>query len=288
MPVTSRDETWGSCYNSKRAPCFPPQLEMRAHSLIQLRRNPNFPWRHKRRLVSPTETRVEPRGSCCKEKGYRVPPQLERNPDSPAPAQMEHRVSPHSMMRGLAPLLILFKKPKLPDWTRQETWHPFYNSRGKQKSMPQQEAWPPSWNLIGSSRFLSLLERNTEFTDWALYTALFACSDSRGISTCLSHLQNRHDFSEATRSGPWGSASHSRWTRFLPQVEKNHEILPSVQDEAFFCCSISREIPPSFLKLKAYLTPFMQLKNFPDVLVSSQEEHWVSSHNSIRAPFSPP
>ena len=44
-------------------------------------------------------------------------------------------------------------------------------------------------------------------------------------------------------------------------------------DEALFCCSISREIPPSFLSLKGYLTPFMQLKKFPDIPVCTQEEN---------------
>ena len=58
---------------------------MRAHSLLQLKRNPNFPSHHKMRPASPLESRVEPRGSCCKEKGRRVPPPLQVSPDSPAP-----------------------------------------------------------------------------------------------------------------------------------------------------------------------------------------------------------
>ena len=89
-PVTTRDEILVSRRKSRRAPCFPPPLEMRAHSLLQLKRNPNFPSHHKRRSVSPIESRVEPHGSCCKEKGHQVPTQFQISPDSPAPAPMEH------------------------------------------------------------------------------------------------------------------------------------------------------------------------------------------------------
>ena len=37
---------------------------------------------------------------------------------------------------------------------------------------------------------------------------------------------------------------------FLPQLEKNKEILPSMRDEVLFHCSVSREIPTSLLSLK--------------------------------------
>ena len=108
IPVTTRGESRVSRHYSKRALCVPPHLEMRAHSLLQLKKNPNFPSHHKRRPVSPTESRVEPRGSCCKEKGRQI------SPDSPAPAAMEQRVSPHNRMGGLSPKPILLKSPNSP------------------------------------------------------------------------------------------------------------------------------------------------------------------------------
>ena len=114
IPITTRDESRGSHHNSRRALCVPPHLEMSAHSVLQLKRNPNFPSNHKRRPVSPTESRVEPHGSCYKEKGCQVPPQLQRSHDSPAPAPMEHRVYPHSRMGGLLALPILLKNYKFP------------------------------------------------------------------------------------------------------------------------------------------------------------------------------
>ena len=120
IPVTARDETRVSHHKSRRAPCFPPHLEMRAHSPLQLKRNPNFPSHHKRRPVSPIESQVEYSGSCCKEKGRRVPHQLQISPDSPASAPMEHQGSPHNRMGGLSPLPILLKKPNFPAPTRPE------------------------------------------------------------------------------------------------------------------------------------------------------------------------
>ena len=114
ISVITRDESRTSRLKSTRTPCVPPHPEMRAHSLLQLKRNPNFPWHNKRRPVSPIESRVEPRGSCCKEKGRRVSSLLQISPDAPAPAPMEHRVSPHSKMGGLSALPILLKKPHFP------------------------------------------------------------------------------------------------------------------------------------------------------------------------------
>ena len=90
FPTTNREESH-----------VPTSSGERAHSLLQLKRNPNFPSHHKRRPVSPIESRVEPHGSCCKETGCRVPPALQIITDSPAPASMEHRVSPHNRMGGL-------------------------------------------------------------------------------------------------------------------------------------------------------------------------------------------
>ena len=114
IPVTTRDENRVSRHNLTRTPCVPPHLEMRAYSLLQLKRNPNFPSHHKRNPVSPLDSRVEPLGSCCKEKGGRVPPQLQISPDSPATNPMEHPVSPHNRMGGLSPLPMLLKEPKFP------------------------------------------------------------------------------------------------------------------------------------------------------------------------------
>ena len=39
---------------------------------------------------------------------------------------------------------------------------------------------------------------------------------------------------------------------FLPQLEKNQEILPSMRDEAFFRCGVSSKIPPSLLSLERF------------------------------------
>jgi len=87
-------------------------------------------------------------------------------------------------------------------------------------------------------------------------------NDWRGIPRVPSQLTWRLEFPEATLAGPCVPHLNSRGTpSFLPQVEKNQEILPSRRDESLFCCGISREIPPSFLRLKRFL----------DVLDATQE-----------------
>ena len=139
------------------ASCVPPYLEMRTHSLLQLKRNANFPSHRKRRPVSPIESRVESHGSCYNEKGRRVPSLLQISPDSPALAPMEHGLSPHSRMGGLSPLPMLLKKPKFPNIIRPEAWHPFENSRGTQSSMPHtRRGLTPLLNLDKKPKHLAL------------------------------------------------------------------------------------------------------------------------------------
>ena len=110
FPVVPGEESQASRHNSKTPRRFPCQREMRPFSPTAA----NFPSHHKRRPVSPIESQVEPHGFCCKEKGHQVPPQLQISPDSPGPAPVEHRGSPHNMMGGLTPMLILLRKPKFP------------------------------------------------------------------------------------------------------------------------------------------------------------------------------
>ena len=50
-PVTTRDEIRVSRQKSRSTPCFPPPLQMRAHFLLQLKKNPNFPSHHKRKPI---------------------------------------------------------------------------------------------------------------------------------------------------------------------------------------------------------------------------------------------
>ena len=66
---------------------------------------------------------------------------------------------------------------------------------------------------------------------------------------CPWQLKKRPDFSKATRAGPRGPRRNWRVTpSFLPQLEKNHEILHSMRDEALFQSSVSREMPRSLWK----------------------------------------
>ena len=86
-----------------------------------------------------------------------------------------------------------------------------------------------------------------------------------------------------------GSRCNSRGTQILVlQLEKNQEILPSMQDEALFCCSISREIPPSLLSLKRFLDTLDATQEVPRHTHYTQEEPQGFCHISRRAPFFPP
>ena len=55
-------------------------------------------------------------------------------------------------------------------------------------------------------------------------------------------------------SGSLRSPCNLRGTpNFLPKLKKNQDILPSTEDEALFCCGVSRGIPPSLLSLERVL-----------------------------------
>ena len=113
---------------------------------------------------------------------------------------------------------------------------------------------------------MSALERKPEVPASNQDEDLGFCTDWRGIRRGIwrgtSQLTWRLDFPEATRAGPSGPRCNSRGTpSFLPQLEKNQEILPSTRDKTIFHCDVSREIPSSLLCLKRVL----------DTLDSTQE-----------------
>ena len=136
---------------------------------------------------------------------------------------------------------------------------------------------------------MSALERNPEDPGSAPDEDLGPSTAWKGILRGPSQHAWRLDFPEATRAGPLGPRCNSRGTSsFMPQLEKNHEILHSTQDEAPFCCGVSREIPSSLLSLERVLDTLEATQKFPDILVSTSEEHRGSHHNSKRAPFFPP
>ena len=185
-----------------------------------------FPLHLKRRPISPIVTREVPRDSCWKMKEYRVLPQLEIRPDSLALTWMEHeypltrrevwlpcctsRKGPRSppqldmrhdtpfktrqesgvpclkMRRSLAPLLKLFRKPKIP-------------------VAPGEEA---------------------EFPASTQDEVLFPCGDSRGILTCLSNLKAGMTFlrqdemfpevPKATGKESWAFCNNTRKTMRFP------------------------------------------------------------------------
>ena len=103
-----------------------------------------------------------------------------------------------------------------------------------------------SWGYTWIPRSMSALERNPE--------VLASTPDWHRLERNPSQLTLILDFPEATRVGPWGTHRNSRGTpNFLPQLEKNHEIIPSTRDEAHFHCGMLREILPSLFSLEMVL-----------------------------------
>ena len=133
----------------------------------------------------------------------------------------------------------------------------------------------PYWNSSGIPSSMSVLERKPEVLTSAPDEDLGPGTDWREILRGSSQLAWRLDFPEATKAGPWVPCHNSKGTTsFLPQLEKNREILPSTRDKALFHCDVSREIPSSLLHPKRVL----------DTLDSTQE---VSQHTCLHWRWSP-
>ena len=139
--------------------------------------------------------------------------------------------------------------------------------------------------MNATPRFLSPLERNTEFLATSLDEVYLPCSDSRAIPRSPSQLQWRLDFPRAPRVV---LCAPRRNSRIPPQLEKNHEVAPSSRDEALSHCSISREVPHSLLKLGTVLNTLYETQEVP------RHTHPHSSGTPIflahlnLSPFAPP
>ena len=133
------------------------------------------------------------------------------------------------------------------------------------------------------------LERKPEVTTSASDQGIGPSIYWRGIPRGPSHLASRLGFPEATRAGPSGPRCKLRGTPcFLPQLEKNQQILLSMRDEDPFPCRVSKEIQQSLLSLERVLPLLMQLKKFPDIPVSTLKEHRGYNYNTRRPHFFPP
>ena len=78
---------------------------------------------------------------------------------------------------------------------------------------------------------------------------LFSCSNSRGIPTCLSQLERRHDVLRQNEVFP---EVPNATLSFLPQLEKNYEFHLNMRLGPF-PCSASRAILSSHSKIKRRL-----------------------------------
>ena len=125
------------------------------------------------------------------------------------------------------------------------------------------EAWLLCWNCIGTPRAMSDLERRPEVP-----------ASTQGGPMPLQWLEMNPEKPLTTLMEAWLFAGKTSGSlRFPSELERNpkfpaatlenQEILPSTPDEALFCCSISREIPPSLLSLKRVLDTLYATEEFP-------------------------
>ena len=255
ISVPTWEECWVSHHNSRRALFSPPQLEMTVDYAASSVKESQCCCHPSRGGQSHLETRVHSRELCLNSKRPRFPHplqirliplhwldcnpeyrlktwtevwqhqgtsrksprflcQLDRKPDSPFTPREGRGVPCLHMKWGLTPLLKLHRNPEIHVRTEEEHLGSSLNSR-----------WGP-----------------------------MPCTNWRGIPRAPLQLEWRLDFPEATQVGPWGPCSNWRGTpSFLPQLEKTQEILLSTRDQVPFHCSISREIPPSLLRLETVL-----------------------------------
>ena len=167
---------------------------------------------------------------------------LERNPEISVTTRVETWVSCPNSWWSPIPMQWFKRNPKVPLATWKKALLPWGNTRGSQRC--------PS-NFERDPSFLPQLEKHHDIPPSMRDEAWFPWSDSRATPHSAPQLKRRFDFPEATREVPWGCRHNSSGTAsFLQQLDKNHKILLSKQDEAFFPCSTSSAILSSLLKLK--------------------------------------
>ena len=144
-------------------------------------------------------------------------------------------------------------------------------------SLHTRQGLTPLLKLHRNPRSMSALERNPEVP--ASTPDEVVCPSPNG---------------EESREAPRNS--NGAWT-FLRQHEQAPEVPVAIQHVPRVSCHNSRkpwrffppcEMRPFPLKHWQSLTPFMQLRKFSDILVSTREEHRVSHHHSRRSLFPSP
>ena len=254
---------WGPQHNSRGTQSFLPQLK-KHHKIppsmwdeawfpcFNLRGILTFPLHIKRRPVSPIETQEETCGSGHKSKWHQVPTQLEIRPDSPARTQMESQVSPHNSKGGLLPCCTSRKKPSSPpeldrrsDTTftaREESRIPYLNTRRALTPLMKLDRSPKIPVATGEVPWVSFLNLR-----WCPIPLKWLERNPEVPLTTLKETWLPGETCEV----PWGLRCNSRGTQSCPaQLEKHHEILPSMRNGAPLHCSDLRAIPCYPLQLE--------------------------------------
>ena len=163
-----------------------------------------------------------------------------------------------------------------PAATWEESCSATHNSEGGLTSLKQQweVPWGPRCNSRRTQSFLPQLEKHHEIPASMWYEAWFPALESLLKSNPGLPPQSKGDLTSLSKHKrlPEIPRGNSRGTLiFPPQLEKNHEIPPSMWDEAFVPSNALREIPSSQSKHERRL----------DSLYTTQDIPW-NTHCNLR------
>ena len=219
IPVTTREEPWISCLNSRWGPI----------PLLWLKRNPE----------APIETWKEawvPWGNM--RASLRSPSQFKRNPELPDATQETPQDSPHNARWELIPLQWLKSNPTIPLATHKDTWIPWGNIRGSLKTTSQLKRIPQSscQNLRKTTRFPPQCEMmpysaavtrenpTVPFTNWK--EAWLPWGNMRGSLTSLIKFKRNPKLPAATWETPRDYPLNTRWGSFLLKCLESNPNFP--------------------------------------------------------------
>ena len=171
-----------------------------------------------------------------------------------------------------------------------------HNSKGDKTTLRQQERFPEvpvttreepktsGFNLGNITRYTSQCKmRHISPAATREQSCTLPCNSKGGLTSLRKHARFP-SFIFKNLEEPKASCWNSRKTKSSNHNHHHckHEMRP------FSPAAPQEQSGMPFWNSKGGLNPFIQLKRFPEIPVTTREEPQVSRHNSKRAPFSPP
>ena len=259
VPLITLREVWIPCCISRKIPNSAPSLDRRPDTY--------FTTREESRVSCPN---MRPGLTPLLKNSIGTPKllsQLEQNPEFPTSTWDEALFSCSDLKGILRCPLQLERRPHFPEATWEVPWRPRRKSRGTQSIPRHHHKICPSSELRHDSPAVTQEQSR---------------SPVRNLKGDLTSPRQQERFPEvpvATQDVSQASRHNLRKTmRFPAQYKMMNFSTAAPQEQSQF---------PS-RNLKEGLTPFMQLKVFPKIPITTWKEPRVSHHNLRRAPSSPP